>query len=290
MRHRDVAMCAQGALALYLSCRYHIRGEAFPTFGESKDWFFEKVIQPTNNGWRRNYKNKQRQEQDVDVDGDDSGDDEEEEGEARGDHEARPRNPEYDNMEESMMEATAARLFLPNDGSGGIDLHRELIARPTAGPSIESAPAVPADEDREVREVLRTSARARAEAIPRSTPISYATQCKQSRLALNRTDIVTSKLTHIGRGAAACVVSQAGLDLESQLRRHGHWNQSDVMTNCYIQSFREFSTGCSRLMSSDGCYTSTCRLHRRFQQVLQHPSRYSRISRSPTEWSVPCRG
>ena len=61
MRHRDVEMCAIGALALYLFSRYH-RGETFPTFGQREDWFFEKVIQPINQGGRRaNGRGKGRQ-------------------------------------------------------------------------------------------------------------------------------------------------------------------------------------------------------------------------------------
>ena len=58
MRHRHVELCAQGALALYLFCRFHLRGELFPSFQTSKEWFFNKLLQPTKEGRRSGEKEK----------------------------------------------------------------------------------------------------------------------------------------------------------------------------------------------------------------------------------------
>ena len=231
MRHRDVEMCATGALALYLFSRYHFRGEPFPSFDRREHWFFEKVIQPMNQGGRRaNNKGKGRQihGQDAELEEEDDADEEEEDGHV-GDRDVSARD-------ESLLNDEAARLFMPHDGSYGVDLRGDLVARLTARPAFPNAQRRPADLE---RETFRAAAARRLKAIPRSQPISYATQSRQFRAALAKTDIVTGRLTHIGRAASASVVAQAGMDLETQLRRHGHWNQSDVMSNCYIESFRE---------------------------------------------------
>ena len=77
---------------------------------------------------------------------------------------------------------------MPNDGSDGVDLRENLVARPTAGPAIANAPPMPSDLE---RETFRAAAARLLKNIPRSQPISYATQSKQFRAAIARTDNLT---------------------------------------------------------------------------------------------------
>ena len=44
MRHRSPEMCAVGALALYLFCRFHLRHEQFPSFAKSEEFFIIKYF------------------------------------------------------------------------------------------------------------------------------------------------------------------------------------------------------------------------------------------------------
>ena len=70
MRHRHVELCAQGAVATYLFCRFHLRGEQFPSFQTSKDWFFNKLIQPVKGGRQPKKPSRQATENLEEQDGD----------------------------------------------------------------------------------------------------------------------------------------------------------------------------------------------------------------------------
>ncbi|KAG2212027.1 hypothetical protein INT45_010435, partial [Circinella minor] len=44
IRHRDVCVCAFGALAFYFFYRFHVSGEPFPDFSTSENWFKIKML------------------------------------------------------------------------------------------------------------------------------------------------------------------------------------------------------------------------------------------------------
>lgn len=43
IRHKNVQTCAFGAVGFYLSHRFHVKGEAFPDFTLSENWFKSKL-------------------------------------------------------------------------------------------------------------------------------------------------------------------------------------------------------------------------------------------------------
>lgn len=47
VRHREVNLCAVGALALYLFQRFHVSGERFPGFTERANWYHTALIRST---------------------------------------------------------------------------------------------------------------------------------------------------------------------------------------------------------------------------------------------------
>lgn len=175
MRHRQPELCAQSAVALYLFYRFHELGHAFPSFEASRDWFFNKLLQPTGHG--------------------------------------RPSGKANEPDSEDEEEASSV-LDVP-------------------GPTIAHAEA--ADEDAERLEVHQQSPVAN---LPYARPLKYDSQRKAFSAALKAAEVQTTRVTHIGRAAAASLVSQQARNADQEIRRHGHWNK-DVMSNCYLQSFRE---------------------------------------------------
>ena len=69
IRHHHVEFCAQGAVATYLFCRFQLRGEQFPSFQTSKDWFFDKLMQPVKGGRKSKKPSRQAAENREEQDG-----------------------------------------------------------------------------------------------------------------------------------------------------------------------------------------------------------------------------
>ena len=243
MRHRRVELCAQGGLALYLFCRFHLRGEQFPSFQTSKDWFFNKILQPTKEGRRSNkkeiWKGKGKAAEDRGEESDESVDEDRRQRGENGDEYVcraiNQREADIDGHREWEIEREASRLFAVNDATGTVDLEGELIARAEAGPCIANAVFRPSDIE---RKQVHSITLEEITALPFSKSIDYETQRKAHAVALERAGVRSSRVTHLGRAAAASMVGQEGKDLDNALRRHGHWNK-DVLSNSYLDNFRE---------------------------------------------------
>lgn len=136
---------------------------------------------------------------------------------------------------ERIAEVEARRLFAVNDTSGTIDLEGDLVARAGAGPCIANAVSTPSDIEREKAHSMTVEEIA---ALPCTKSIDYETQRKAHAVALERAGVRSTRVTHLGRAAAASMVGQEGKDLDNALRRHGHWNK-DVLSNSYMDNFRE---------------------------------------------------
>lgn len=201
MRHRDVQLCTQGALALYFFCLFHCQNHPFPSMQYSRHWFFRKVLQPLSEGRKGKGTVK---EEDVNSEGE-----------------------EEDNEEERYIEM--------EDEDGQV----QRLPAPSMGSKISDMTHLPHDTEKE--ELARKLDD--IQRLPYCRPIGYQTQTRVYHAAFKRANIVTTKVTHFGRAAAASTVSQYGSHLDDAIRRHGHWNK-DVMSNCYFKSFRELQ--CSR--------------------------------------------
>jgi hypothetical protein len=206
MRHVDVEMCCQGATALALFDRFHIRKNPFPSFDRSINWYYLKLIQPATTG----NKGKSRLpwvEQTMDYHQNDQGVDDGDDGEMS-DEEGEVRDVEVPDVE--------AIRPVTMDNPNPSDLERSRIT---------------SQWQEDTMDQLR--------AMPGLQPISYETQRKAFRDALTKAGIQSTRVTHIGRAAATSIVGHFGKDLDTEMRRHGHWNK-DAMSNCYTEGFREF--------------------------------------------------
>ena len=254
MRHRLPEMCAVGALGLYLFCRFHLRHEPFPSFARSEDFFYNKVIQPMTKGRatkKLGGKGKEKAipgEEEVEED-----EEEEEEAEEDGEidtdvdsvtgadlHAGAGANEAVNDKRAAAARknATAVYRFFDNAPAGEVNTDGELVARAAAGPCISNGPVSNADRERLAELHLRSNDT--SSSLPGAKAIGYDAQRTAFREALERANVPTTRVTHVGRAAAASMVAQSGKNLDDQLRKHGHWNK-DAMTNCYIDSFRESS-------------------------------------------------
>lgn len=155
------------------------------------------------------------------------------------------------------QELDPAAIFFDNTEAGELDLSGDLLSRNAAGPSIHNAEEEEADMERarirhgrisaaqlprgttQAQRSKHAAALAYIDSLAGSRPISYETQRKAFSDACRVADFQTSRVTHIGRAAAVCMVAQNGKDMDSEIRRHGHWNK-DVMSNVYMESFRKY--------------------------------------------------
>lgn len=49
LRNKNVNICPQMMLSFYLFYRWHIFGEAFPSFDQNRDWFYYKLTRSRHN-------------------------------------------------------------------------------------------------------------------------------------------------------------------------------------------------------------------------------------------------
>ena len=263
MRHRLPEMCAVGALGLYLFCRFHMRHEPFPSFARSGDFFYNKVIQPMTKGkmtkktkkWDGKGKEKaipgeEEEEEETEEDGDTDTDVDSITGAGAGSGAGADavagacagaganESVNDKRVAAARKEATAVHHFFDNAPAGGVNTDGELVARAAAGPCISNGPISNADRERLAELNLRSTEPSSSS--PGTKAIGYDAQRTAFREALERANVPSTRVTHVGRAAAASMVAQSGKNLDDQLRKHGHWNK-DAMTNCYIDSFRESS-------------------------------------------------
>lgn len=185
MRHKNVRLCAQGALALYFYCLFHCQNQPFPCLRSSREWFFRKVLQPLSSG-RKSKAAKQQPVEDVNSDGED-------------------------------LDEEETKFIEMEDENGQI---RRLPA-PSGRPRLQDDSLMQVDEEKlQLNEQLEY-----LNAQPFCRPIGYPTQQRFYKAAFKKVGIVRTKVTHFGCAAAASTVSQYGSHLDEAIRRHGHWNQ-----------------------------------------------------------------
>ena len=151
------------------------------------------------------------------------------------DDESREHGDADEVEEDNDVDRDARSLFFANQQAGGVDVAGDLFARAVAGPMVSNAKENPSDEERRDKHAAMLAA---IESMPGVRGVSYDSQRKAFSAALKRAEVTTSRVTHVGRAAAASMVAQSGRNLDDQLRKHGHWNK-DAMSNCYVESFCE---------------------------------------------------
>lgn len=258
LRHRDVEMCATGAVALYLFCLYNYLDYGFPDLRNGETWFYRKLIQVVGKKLQVRKRNGGREiavlVEDGDGDGDGNGN----------------IHPKGDNtidgdddrgFEEETVELQVEMNNLRNYLSNYMD--RSIVGSEEAGvaaPPVLDAQAVMTAANGATFELPPTLAQNPKSKVPKSKfqrgmegrlkdiarlpgsqGMGTAAIYQAFKLAFAETNVKTGRRkTHIGRGASAAYVlanSHSSSGLEGEIRRHGHWNHSDVLTQHYGNPF-----------------------------------------------------
>ena len=164
MRHRSPEMCAVGALAIYFFCRFHMRNEQFPSFAQSEDFFYNKVIQPMTQG--KVVKKGSMGLMNADED----------------EHEERRAGDTA-----NRTAAAAADILFDNRQNGGVDISGKLVAHAAAGPCISNGTV--SDADRERLAQLNSRSTGSPSAPTGVKAIGYDSQRTAFRDALERADV-----------------------------------------------------------------------------------------------------
>ena len=125
--------------------------------------------------------------------------------------------------------ATALHHSSVDAPAGGANTNGELVAHAAAGPCISNGPISNADRERLGEMNVRSTDTSPSS--PGAKAIGHDAQVTTFREALERGNVPRTRVTHVGRAAAASMIAQSGKNLDNQPRKHGHWNKN-VMTNC----------------------------------------------------------
>lgn len=259
LRHRDVEMCATGATALYLFCLFNYLGHSFPDLGDAHTWFYRKLIQVVGKANKRrkvhggrdvvapndfNKRTTSRRRGDDDGDDIDDGD-----------------NPDGDD-DTAMLQASLSTLrpqmgsyrdpsIVRQDEDADFDpasIDVQTVAMAANGARFELPPSLvnnpkskaPRSRFQEFRNGMQTRLDHIAD-LPGSQGMGRDSFYQGFARAFAETDVNTGgRTTHIGRGASAAYVlanSHSTAGLEGEMRRHGHWNHGDVLTQHYGNPF-----------------------------------------------------